>query len=36
MKLNDDLKSSSQPVKAKRKGVSSVGKYERCSDEREY
>jgi len=28
MKLNNDLKSSSQPVEAKRKGMSTVGKYE--------
>jgi hypothetical protein len=28
MKLNNDLKASSQPIEAKRKGMSSVGKYE--------
>jgi hypothetical protein len=28
MKLNNDLKTNSQPVEAKRKGMSSVGKYE--------
>lgn len=28
MKLNNDLKSNSQPLEAKRKGMSSVGKYE--------
>jgi hypothetical protein len=28
MKLNNDLKANSQPVEAKRKGMSSVGKYE--------